>query len=171
MSEILMNLASISLTIPKKNNFRIDRTNIIETIENLFKSQNVKFVFINGEKGIGKTELLRQFCIKNSRNSVSLFLNPADSASFDLSFIRYELGNQIHWLLSNEELTDSEIDFTYLRRTQIGLRRYLKQEKESKIYFVIDGLDEMEADRITQINEILQDLPLGAQGVFVLLSG
>ena len=171
VSEILMNLASISLTIPKKNNFRIDRTNIIETIENLFKSQNVKFVFINGEKGIGKTELLRQFCIKNSRNSVSLFLNPADSASFDLSFIRYELGNQIHWLLSNEELTDSEIDFTYLRRTQIGLRRYLKQEKESKIYFVIDGLDEMEADRITQINEILQDLPLGAQGVFVLLSG
>ena len=68
VNQTLINLPSISLAFPKKNNFSIDRTNIIETVENLFKSQNTKFVFINGEKGIGKTELLRQFCIKNNSN-------------------------------------------------------------------------------------------------------
>jgi hypothetical protein len=171
MKNLSSDLTEVSLSfLQTDTSHKIDRTNFIVTIESYFDSDN-KVVFIDAPQGVGKSFLLSEFCKRNNKNTVSIFLNAADSNSYETNMVGFELSNQINCILENKELELNEFDATYLRRSHIGLKRLLKREYNKKLYFVFDGLDQIPDYNIGQIIDIISDLPISSQGVCFLFSG
>jgi len=66
--EILVDLPSICLNFPKPPKNEIRRDNFISTIESFFKGDS-NIIFIEGEEGVGKTNILSQFARKHSKKN------------------------------------------------------------------------------------------------------
>ncbi len=107
----------------------IDRKNIVTIVINRLNSGN-NIVFIQGDNGLGKTNLVSQF-IRNYRDSsIAYFIDPCHNKSYDYENILKNFSDQIHFLLKKKLLIDElrtdydSYDFrSYVQNSSLRLKR------------------------------------------------
>jgi len=167
---MISNVIDISQTIPKLIEDPIPRNNLIQTIDMLF-NKGIDVVALEGDEGCGKTVTLRQFCEKYPNNTISLFVGNTNSLSYDPANMRFDICNQIHWMINSVQLSiDVDIDDGFLRQYMFKVMRIAKRRKEI-FYFVIDGLADIPNDSAEIRASLLDSLPLGQTNIKFLISG
>ena len=166
----IMDLTKIAQSLPSTPDLEIKRDNILETVDTLFNS-NTQIVIIEGEDGIGKTNLLSQFVRQHPDNAISIFITPNCLLGYDPHIIKRDLYDQIRWVLEPSDHDDSEyVSDSYFGTCLYGLRKKSKREKQI-FYFVIDGLSDIPKERADIQREILNWLPFSYSQFRFLLSG
>lgn len=171
MKADIVDLNLLSLSFPEPIYQEVVRSNFLDIIEE--KSEENSLIKILGGSGSGKTILLRQFCEKNSHKSLSIFISPIRSLTYDLSFILNNLIRQIRYLTKKEVKDDFIEDDVQLKmvfsREISNLKIYA--QSEGPIYFVIDGLSHLTEDSGFIIDQLLSDLlPIGSKNIKFIFS-
>jgi hypothetical protein len=164
----IVDLTTICNSFPELQAPQIERQVFLDTIDDLFSTKNI--VVVEGKEGVGKTTLLAQYAKRYPEYCISLFIRPANRYSYDLDILTLDLGNQINWVLNNEELGPLfEVSESLLRKYIFALGRRAHRTHE-KFVFIIDGLYDIPSqDAITQ-EQILELLPFGNSKFKFLLS-
>lgn len=162
--------ASVCQSFPESPPSEVSRDNILDTLETLLGA-DATIVAIEGQDGAGKTTLLTQFVRRHSSNTICLFISSSSRWAYDISQLRYDLCNQLEFLLHGSELdspTDATDSFLGSRLTQLRKRA---RRGESPYYFVVDGLEEIPKEDESSRRLILDLLPLGLGRFRFLFSG
>ncbi|AGY82970.1 hypothetical protein [Carnobacterium inhibens] len=167
----IIDLLTLSSSFPKDILNEIQRDNMIDAIEDIFKEKDI--VFVKGDTGFGKTVLLKQFCQKYYKNSISLFINPFLSSSYNIDLVTHDLYSQIKYYLDNSSVSIN--DSQQMSKIIYGkILRELKINSRSRnkdVYFVIDGLDHITQEEGYIISDIINDLlPIGSSKIKLLFS-
>lgn len=148
----------------------IERENLIDTIA-MWLDDEIELVLIDGDSNIGKTTLLSQFARKFPKQTFSLFMRPSSRWSFDPEILRFDLANQLEWVLSGKELPqDSTVDAGDLRKQFLRLQSKARLQT-GRYYFVLDGLAAIPEDEAQIRKNIVELLPLGLPPFRFLISG
>ena len=84
-------------------------------------------MLLEGPEEIGKTITASQFARSGGRAVLCLFVRNASRFSYDPHVLRLDLCQQIHLLLTNEDLPDVDaVDDGYLRNAIFELHRFLR---------------------------------------------
>ena len=167
-TSIVMNPTAISGTFPRLPSSLVNRDHILETIDLIFNGNN-NIAVIEGDEGTGKTILLAQYALKHADFTISLFIRPTPSREYDPDTVRFDICNQLEWIISNRELDpQTVVDDGYWRNKIIELKR---RARFYRYYFIIDGLDDI-PEKDTIIKEILLDLfSFEQKGFYFVFSG
>lgn len=166
----VMDLTVICHSFPEIPIPQIDRDNLLNLFIKIF-SGDTELLVVEGDEEIGKTILLAQFATKQPLQVFSLFIKSTSRWAYDPESLRFDLCNQIHWLLHGTELDTNEgVDDTFLRRSWSSLRRYAIQRKKT-LFFIVDGLDEIPEEESQTRKIILDMLPFGFSAFRFLVSG
>lgn len=166
----VVELPQICRSFPEMSKSEVCRDNLVDTIS-LWLEDEIELVLIDGDPNIGKTTLLSQFARKYPKQTFSLFLRPASRWSCDPEILRYDLANQLEWVLSGKELSqDVLIDAGELRKRFLRLQSKARMQS-TRYYFVLDGLTAIPKDETQTRKAILGLLPLGLTPFRFLISG
>lgn len=169
MSKTLINLPGVARNFPHTPKNEIKRDNIVSTMETLL-SQELNVLIVEGEDGIGKTNLLSQFSRINNENTISIFIEPSNKYAYDLGYLAEVISEQVSWIINGKPLKDDEFNESYLSINMAKLQR--KAKKIGNLYFVLDGLSEIPGNVEYQKRAILHDLlPLGLNEFKFIISG
>lgn len=161
---------TICQSAPERPKSEILRDNILDTLESQFDG-DTQVIIVEGVEGIGKTTLLSQFAMRHQQHVLCLFASSASTWAYDPLALRFDLSNQLEFLLYGTELADaSVIDESFLRFRFLELQRRARRRNET-FFFVIDGLEEIPEEDDTSRRLILALLPFGWSGFRFLLSG
>ncbi|RMO86674.1 hypothetical protein ALQ33_05542, partial [Pseudomonas syringae pv. philadelphi] len=146
----------------------VSRDDVIETVSEIF-TPSTAVVFLEGDSGVGLTTTLAQFVSRHEKQCFCLFMSPASRLSYDLSYIRVRIAEQIKVFLDSESFDKGAIDEadyqTLINRTRSRMRG-------KPTYFVIDGLYHIPKDDEAYVEAIMtQALPIGMDGFRFLISG
>lgn len=164
----VVDLTIISQTFPKMSGLQIQRQNILVRIDDIF-NEGTELVVVEGMDGYGKTTLLAQFVKKHPNHAISIFIKPISRYLYAPEVLRYDLCNQINWILTKEEIEPEEVDDALLRNSLLKLSKRARLRKEL-FYFVVDGLDEIPEEDLEYREAILAMLPLGYRNFCFLFS-
>ena len=162
MTGKLVRTIDVSYTAPELPIPIIPRTNLIQTILQLFNS-NADAVCVEALPGYGKTTLLLEFASKIDHLCFSTFLKPTSRLSYDPVVARSDLANQAFWFLNStrfphdREPTDGELRLLWSRCARLLLR------ERTVGYIVIDGLHHIPAKEESITSAILDLLPIGVK--------
>lgn len=163
----LMNLNFFSLNFPNAIPGELNRENVISTIDKILES-DVNLLIINGEEGIGKTTILKQYAESYPDKVISSFLNPFKELYSSTDLLLNDLYHQIHWLLYGEKSSETgQIDFDKFRDIFFVLKRE-RRLKTVDLMFLVDGLEYINDER--NLGTILSLLPIGDLGFKVIVS-
>lgn len=167
----VIDLHSFCSSFPQKTKNEIKRSNIINTIESYFSNDN-NIIIIEGQEGIGKTNLLAQFSVKHCDTSVSLFIKPSSSYGYDQQLLKLDLCDQL--VFFNEQTTNNfdhlNTDIDAFLKIQIYKAQKKTSRSKKTLYFVIDGLDDIPNDSQYVRKAILDLLPFDTMGFKFLFS-
>lgn len=159
---------NVDNSFPRVVGSEVSRDDVIETISEIFTPLTV-VVFLEGDSGIGLTTTLAQFVLQNEKQCFSLFLSPASRLSYDVSYIRLRIAEQLKLFLDNENFDKGAIDEA---EYQVLINRTRSRMRGKTTYFVIDGLCHIPRDDESYIEAIMsQALPIGMEGFRFLISG
>jgi hypothetical protein len=164
-----MDLTTACHSFPNQCENYIDRNNMLDTIDSILQG-SADIVIVEGEGGIGKTTLMSYFARRYPLNAISFFINSSSKYGYDPELVKFDICNQINWLLTQTELESSEnIDEGFFRTKLIQLQRRARRKNEL-FYFVIDGIDEIPEEN-KYIREIIFNmLPFGLNGFKFIFS-
>jgi len=154
--------------ISLQSDYTVHRDNILDTIDTIVNSEN-QVVFLEGEEGIGKTSLLLQYSNKH-KDTICLFVNSTNRWGFDPDILRFDLCNQISFILYDKELTAEQADDTFLNTNIIYLSREAKRSNKF-ICFIIDGLEGLPESNKNIRDRIIEMLPIGVPNFRFIISG
>lgn len=167
---IPIDLPGLSLNFPPRPAQELVRDNVINTLQDLVKD-TVYAASVEGPDGIGKTIVLSQFVRRFPSTAISVFVSASNRLSFDTDLIRKDIAIQAHWVLKGEVLEADRYDPLLLKSYYGDLQRYAKHSR-STIYFVLDGIHELDRPAGEQLLQQLADmLPIGIPQFRFLLSG
>lgn len=153
------------LPLPKD---AVERSHVLETIDDIATVES-PVVFIEGESGCGATTLLAQFCQHKAGYCFYLFIKPSSRHSYALEYLRITLAEQIASRLGKELPSAEIIDEPTYESLLFAARRLGKQ---SPIYFVIDGLQQIPPKEDAQVEQIFKSvLPIGWNEFRFLITG
>lgn len=158
---------SFSLNLPEDQVNELHRENIISVITKYFANgKNV--VCLDGEEGIGKSTILKQFVISHPENSFSTFINPVRGLASPEDFVLHDLFDQFFWFVEKtEKPTNQNID----EERYVQMRYRVKREQknfDNISYYIVDGLEFI--DNQDTLKKIIKLLPLGEPGIRVIFS-
>lgn len=131
----------------------INRDNILDAIESILENET-KLIVVEAEEGMGKTALLTQFAQRHRNQSICLFIRPTSRWGYDPEVLRYDLCNQLSYILNEKELNDpNEATDMFLRNSYLRLSKQSRLSGD-KIYFIIDGLEDIPKDN-ANIGEVI----------------
>ncbi|AMQ01714.1 hypothetical protein AY601_4893 [Pedobacter cryoconitis] len=150
--------------------FRVVRNNLVHEIEDLF-DKSCKLVIIEGKEGAGKTDILLQFSEKYIFNSFTYFINPAFRTSYRLDYLMEDLGRQIYFY-NKSESPPSDFAITEGVFNKLVFDLTTSPGKKNKpLYFILDGLDQIEKSDIELLKSALYILPWGTNNFYFIVSG
>jgi hypothetical protein len=162
----IMDLTLVCQSFPELIDPQISRDNILDNIDAMFR-RGSHLVKVKGTEGFGKTTLLAQFCIRHPNHALSFFIKPTSRWAYDPEILRFDLCNQLNWVLYKKQLKEEKVEDTFLRSHLMKLQRFAKG-KQDFYYFVVDGLHDI-PEQDVQIC-ILDLIPLGLPGFRFLVS-
>lgn len=167
----LASVCDVALTFPVLPVPQVDRTYLLDTIDGIF-STGISCIILEGVAEIGKTVLCAQYAQRHNGSCVCLFLGPYSDLSSDPVQIRFDIANQIHWLLRGTRLPpEEEVTLEKLRSLILVLQRK-SRERKAHIHFVLDGLESEVGRDSSTISYLLSSiLPIGSAGFRFLISG
>lgn len=148
----------------------VKRGFLLDEIKDL-ASNDSKLVIVEGSEGIGKTNLLLQFAERHKTNCFSYFINPAFRFTYKLDYLMEDLGKQIYFL-NTSDIPDDDIPITegVFNKLIFDLIKS-PNRKKNPLYFVLDGLDQIEKSDLELILSVLHNLPWGVNNFFFIVSG
>lgn len=158
-TSILVDPTIICSSFPDNPGNCIDRPNILHAIDDILGGLT-QVVFVQGIEGIGKSTLLAQFAKAHAEQSICLFFSTTSRWGCDVEIARFDVANQLEWILNRRELANNfEVDAGFLRKQLMDLARRAKRRSET-YYFVLDGVFE-NPSAINELKKfILDELPL-----------
>lgn len=171
MDNSLVTLRTFSLSYQHIfNDGRVPRPNLVHEIEDMF-DKDCKLVIIEGKEGAGKTDILLQFSKKHSFDSITFFINPAFRASYRQDYLMEDVGKQIYFFNKNEfPPTDLEITEGVFNKLAFDLTTS-PGRRNKPVYFLLDGLDQIEKSDFELLKNGLQNLPWNINNFYFLVSG
>ena len=165
----LLTLPVVCATFPQLDHNAVIRENLLDTLDTLTLG-DVSLISVEGDEGIGKTHLLAQFSQRHPYHTISFFSPPTGNLTLASDLFKFDLCNQLSWLLSGEELRDpGEASERLLRNHLLSLQR-MAQRKSEIFFFVVDGLDQALDEDGPAIAQLMDLLPLGLPRLKVLIS-
>jgi hypothetical protein len=169
-SGTIVDLPDQSLNFPPAPSPEIIRDYVVNTLRSLLQD-DIYATAIEGAEGIGKTTVLAQFARKHPTTAVSLFISASNRMSYDPDLIRLDIATQVYCAATGSVLDRSNFDPALLKSYYLELQYKAKLTK-SLIYFIIDGIDELESAHRPSVIQYLSDiLPLGIPQFRFLFSG
>lgn len=166
----LTQLPDICQSFPEPLAAPVPRDNLLASIESMFEA-GALVVVMEGQEGIGNTTLLAQWSERHPRHSISLFVRLTNSLLYNLQNLRFDLCNQMNWILHGEELeAPEEVDDVLRGKLAFQLAQHARRTRQH-FTFVVDGLTEMPDSDAQFRNQILGLLPWGESRLRILLSG
>lgn len=145
----------------------IDRDNLLDTLPDI-PSADTPVVFLEGHDGAGATTLLSQFALRNKNVCFALFIKPASRFAYSPDYLRLVLAEQMWFYIHGERL---DAGFLELSQFELLLLHLKKQSKGRPIYFLVDGLHEIDGDD-QRVSEILKTvLPIGLDSFRFIITG
>ena len=167
---VIVDLSTLSANFPSEPTPELFRDNVVSTLKSLL-SDSVYAVALEGTEGIGKTTVLSQFVRQTRHTAISSFVSAANRLSFDPDLIRVDVAAQVYWAVTGEVLKSKEYESIPLKSHYADLQRVAKQRKEL-VYFVVDGMEELDANDRQLLLQQLQDIfPIGIPQFRFLFSG
>ncbi|RIV20565.1 ATP-binding protein [Fibrisoma montanum] len=171
MEANVISLRDFSISYNSLNNdFSVVRENLIDDIEELTK-RGYKIIIIEGNEGSGKTNLLLQYSKKYNQNTFTYFINPSCSSTYKQDYLMEDIGKQLYFYVKSEIPEDNLIidegNFTNLLFELLKLNG----RKKHPIFFVLDGLDQIEKTDLELLKTTLQALPWNTNNFYFILSG
>ncbi|WP_161887934.1 ATP-binding protein [Pontibacter russatus] len=148
----------------------ITRDYLIDEIEELATNDS-KLVVVEGVEAIGKTNLLLQFAMRHKNDCLSYFINPAFRFTYKLDYLMEDIGKQI-FFLNTSEIPEDDFSITegVFNRLIFDLIK-APNRKKNPIFFVIDGLDQIEKADVELLKSTLQNLPWATNYFYFIVSG
>lgn len=166
----IVDLPELSLHFPLPPEHEMVRDNVLNTIENILRSP-CKAMVVEGPEGSGKTTLLSQFVRRHRTSALSLFISAGNRLSFDLTLIRNDLATQAFWLSRRSPLPN-DFDCSSLLNLLFGEVQRCAKHAKQLIYFVIDGIEELESShRDKLLQQLAEVLPIGTEHFRFVFSG
>lgn len=148
----------------------VKRDYILDDIEEL-SANDAKLIIIEGNQGIGKSNLLLQFANRHKSDCLTYFINPAFRLTFKLDYLMEDLGKQMLFL-NTAEPPEDELSITegIFNKLILDLIKTPKR-KNKPIFFILDGLDQIDKSDIELLKSALHNLPWGANYFYFIVSG
>jgi len=163
----LMDLSAVCRSFPELPDPQILRDNVLDAIEDVLRG-TTQIVVVEGVEGIGKTTLLAQFVQRQPRRAFSVFIRPTSRWAYDPAILRFDLCNQLEWVLHGRELDSTqEADDSFLRSSWLELQRRARREV---YFFLVDGLTDIPPEDRQLRGQILDMLPIGLPRFRFLIS-
>lgn len=148
----------------------ITRANLLDEIEEIAEQGN-KIIVVEGNEGIGKTNILLQFAKKHHFNCFTYFINNSCRATAKPEYLIEDIGKQILFYLHSDKISeDTVLNEGVFNNLQIDLIRH-PIKKDKKVYFVIDGIDQIEKSEVELIKPLLLNLPWAINNFYFIISG
>lgn len=147
----------------------IERTNLILEIEALATNDN-NLIVIEGTDGIGKTGLLLQLAKKHSFDSFTYFYNPSCKFTAKPDFLIQDIGQQLYFHLHSESIGDVAINEVTFNTLLLDLMRQ-PSKKNKPLFFILDGLDEIDDSEVELIKPLIEALPWATNNYYFIVSG
>ena len=164
---------------PETPSPEIPRHNIINTLEKKIKEYDL--FFIEGETGIGKTNILSQFMRLHPNSCIAYFIDPTHPHSYDPDTILREIFRQFHYFIKQKDHhhhhhhDDDDDLFEYLdysKPLKNLMHTVRKKIRKEKLFLIFDGLSELEESDLSLIrSRVIEVLPVGADNFKTLFSG
>lgn len=165
----VVTLPSLNPGFPDQPDKVIERGNLINLIESQFDA-DADLVVVEGGEGYGKTTLLAQYVKTYPDSACSAFIVAGSKWSYDPDIIRYELANQLNWILQKKELDDERVTEGEMGRLYHKISHKWKYD-EKHLRIVVDGLDNIPDVDEGLLSPIISLLPVGMGDFRVLVSG
>lgn len=143
------------------------RDGLMNTLEMYSKNHDVVYVY--GEEGFGKTSVLAEFVERNASSCIALAIDPISKYSYYEESLIRDIFIQLKAYMGEEEALSICADKKELIRTFNTIEYFLKKNNK-RIYFVIDGLDQIPDDDDNYVKEILSMLPFGGINIGFVFS-
>lgn len=141
--------------IPEKE---IMRHNVITLCEKRLHEDHV--LCLKGEYGVGMSTLLSQFARKHRTNCVSYFYNGLDRIRLNVNVMGASIAEQLYWYAYDKPMPtdflnngDAAIPMIYSH-----VMKAMRRKKDSVLYFVFDGFDDIPTEFQDGIQRILNNL-------------
>lgn len=165
----VVTLPNLNPEFPDKPDKVIERGNLINLIDSQFEA-GADLVVVEGGEAYGKTTLLAQYVETYPDTACSAFIVAGNKWSYDPDIIRYELANQLSWILLKKELDDERVT-----EGKIGWLYHKISHKwkygDKHLRIVVDGLHNIPASDEGLLSPIISLLPVGMSDFRVLVSG
>lgn len=148
----------------------IEREILLNELESLATPDN-KIIIVEGAEGVGKTTLLLEFARRHLFDCFCYFINPSSRLSSKADYLMEDLGKQMLYHLNPEKIEeDSPIDETSFNTLAMDLTRHTSK-KEKRVFFVLDGLDQIEKSELDLLKPLLLGLPWNFNNFYFIVSG
>ncbi len=166
----VIDLPTLSANLPPAPAPELARENVVNSLGSLL-NEGVYVAAVEGPEGVGKTTVLAQFVRRHANNAVSVFVSSANRLSFDADLIRMDVANQVYFAVTGEVLQREKYEPALLKSNYSDMQRMAKRKK-SLVYFVVDGLEEMDGNlRDILLQQLTDILPIGVPQFRFLLTG
>jgi len=146
----------------------LDRGNLITTINSLFAKYDI--VLLEGEDGIGRTTIAKDFAEFQKSRVIPAFIHPATRWGYDPGALQEEFAEaMLRFLGRPMPDPDHAISTSEYHELIADLHRRCRRIKEP-IYFVIDGIDELPEKESSLRQSLLDAIPFGFEGFKFLIS-
>lgn len=153
----LMDPVTIWQSFPRLSLPQVQREKSLQLIEEVLAG-DTSILVIEGDQGIGKTTLLAQFALRHPGSSVGFFADSASRTSYDPWMVQLDLCNQISWLVHGRQLERTDcLDERFFGQLVFELNRFSRRHCQV-IFFIIDGLDELDSSGLSGCRQILRML-------------
>lgn len=164
----LIDLVSLSTTLPDRRDPECRRDSVLATIDTLF-SAGYKSVLLAGNSGTGKTTTLRQYVENAPHDAVNLFIDPRSSYSGSYDLAVSELAAQLYFSLYGTVPAEGATSPAFVREIVPDLARQ-RRIQDRPLTFVIDGLFDLDPRNNALVKEILGLLPTNLNCIRFLFS-
>ncbi len=157
-SGIVLDLPSLTFTIPEEPECRVLRDNLVSWVKAGF-GPDKKAILLTGPAGVGKSILLAQFVEANKTTALSFFVGPDLWGSDPKRFLA-DLASQLHAVLGIEQAGLDRLGYDQLKARFSDLWAQFSNHArrgETPYFLVVDGLDQ--ADRASAGESILELIP------------
>ena len=170
MTAEVVRVINIANTAPDLPFPLISRPHLINTVKQIFES-STELVCVEGPLGYGKTVLLREFADTVTEPCFSVFLSSSSRLTYDPTFARAELTDQVYWYLNSKRPDESVHSNDGYLRTLWTKSSHRLLRTRTFAYIILDGLNDIPVEDQSLKQALMALLPFGVKPFRFLFTG